>query len=96
MQETQIDNSPIEKKTFTSGEFSMLTLMKEIKRVVLVNYWFEYREKLKIKCFFGIFGLPGFSAREKNNDFLVDYPCKGAVFLIENLIDEIEVVQVEN
>ena len=38
------NQSPIE-NLFTSSFFSMATLIDEIKRVVLVKYDFEYREK---------------------------------------------------
>ena len=48
MQGLHIDNSAIEKFSITR-KLSMLTLMGEIKRVVLVKDKFEYREKLK--CF---------------------------------------------
>ena len=38
----------------------MPTVMEEEKPVVLVKYVFEYREKLKLKVSFEIFGLSGF------------------------------------
>ena len=50
MQGLQIDNSPIENFS-TTRIFSMWTLIEEIKLVVLVIFDFEFREKLKLKCF---------------------------------------------
>ena len=48
----------------------MPTLMEEIKPVVLVNYEFENREKLKSNCFFLEFSdYQDTDARETNNDF---------------------------
>ena len=47
MQGTQIDNCPIQTFSATKN-FSMPTLIEEMKPVVLVKYEFQYREKLKI------------------------------------------------
>ena len=51
MQGTPIDNFPI-KNLSTTKFFLMPSLIEEMEPVVLVKFEFEYREKLKIGCFF--------------------------------------------
>ena len=46
IQETQMDNWPIEKFS-TTKKLSIPTVMQQIKPVVLVKYGYEYRENLK-------------------------------------------------
>ena len=94
MQGTQIDDSPIEKSS-TTRMFSMPTLIKKIKPVVLVKYEFAYREKLK-SGFLEFSDYQDTDSREKNNNFLVGYSCTSAVFSIEILMEEIELVLVDN
>ena len=71
--------------------YSMPNLMEDRKAVVWLEYEFEYREKLNFKHFLRSFQtiripMPG----TKNRDFSVEYLSASAVFLIETLMEEIE------
>ena len=87
MQGTRIGNSPIEKFS-TTGKFAM--------PVVLLKCEFEYRKKFKSKCFLRNFATQDSDARVQNNGFLVEYPHASAVFSIEILMEEIELLVAEN
>ena len=96
MQGTQIDNSPIE-NFFTSRIVSISTLIEEIRLVALVKYEFEYREKLKMNCFFlDVLDYQGTDAREKKIEFSVEYSSNNVVSVIEILSEEIELVVSQN
>ena len=96
MQRTQIDNAVIENLS-ASEIFSMPTLFEEIKPVVLVKYEFEYLEKLKLKCFPWKFRTIRMLMQErKTMIFLVEYSSTSAVFSIEILMEEIELVVAHN
>ena len=57
---------------------------------------FEYGKKLKTKCFFlEISVYQDADARGKKTNFLVGNSSSGAVFLIEILMEEIEMVVAE-
>ena len=91
MQGTQIDNPPLEKVS-TTGKFLMPTVIENMESVVLVD--FEYSRKIKIKSFSSDY--QDTDAREKDNDFLGEYPSISAVFSIKTLMDEIELVVAQN
>ena len=86
MQGTRIGNSPIEKFS-TTGNFAM--------PVVLLKCEFEYR-KFKSNSFLRNFATQDSDARVQNNGFLVEYPYASAVFSIEILMEEIELLMAEN
>ena len=68
----------------------MLTLMEEIKPVVLGKNEFEYREKTKIKISSWEFSNHQDSdAKEKNKGFWFEYSSINAVFSIDILMEEI-------
>ena len=95
MQGTQIKKFPIEEVS-TTRKFSMLTLQNKIELVVLVDYEFEFREKLKLKCFLWNFWTIRIVMQGRNNDFLIEDSSTTAVFSIEISMEEIELVVAEN
>ena len=92
MQGTQIDNSPIENLSI-ARKFSMATLIEEMKPVVLLKYDFEYREKLNLFCFvWKCRTIRILKQERKTMIFLVEYSSTSAVFWIEIMMEEIELV----
>ena len=91
MQGTQIDNSTIGNLS-TTRNLSMPTLLKAKKHVFLVKYEFEYREKLESKSFPWNFWTIRILMQGKSNDFLVEFSSKSAMFLMEILTEELELV----
>ena len=55
---------PVESSS-TSEQFSIETLMKEIKPVVTEKYGFQYRDNPKLLGLFGIFGLSKLRLKDK-------------------------------
>ena len=95
MQGPQIEKSPI-KKFSTARKFSMPTLITKIKQVVLVKYEFQYREKLKLKCFLWNFRTAKILMQGEKQWFPVEYLSTSAVFSTEILMEEIELVVAES
>ena len=75
----------------------MPTLIEKIKPVVLGKLEFEIREKLKLKCFLWNFWAFRILTEEKNNIVLViEHSSTGAVFSVDILMDETELVVAQN
>ena len=53
-------------------------------------------KKLKLKCFFKALDYQDTDAREKNNDFAVEYSSTSAVFLTEYLLEEMKLLEAQN
>ena len=85
MQGAQIDTSLIENFS-TNRNFSIPTLIEEIKHVVSDEVWFWISSK--IKMFSSEFSDQDIDAREKIIDFRNEYSSTGAVFSIEILVQE--------
>ena len=75
----------------------MPTVIEKIKQVVLVNYDFEQNESFKIKMFSSdVSDYQDTDAREKADVFVVENSSTAAVFLVEILMAEFELVVAQN
>ena len=71
----------------------MQTLMEELKPLRLVEYEFEHREKINFKAFlWKLRTIRILMEDKKKNGFLVEYLFTSTVFLIEILMEEIDLV----
>ena len=70
--------------------------MEKTKLVLTVMYEFKYREKPKKMFSLNFSHYQCSGGKEINNNFLVGNSSAGAVFLIEILMEEPELVVVEN
>ena len=85
MQETRVNKSHIE-KTSTTRKISIPTLIEEVKPVVLV----QQSRKIRTTKFSSQFlEYQDSDAMERSNDFYVENSSTGAVFSIENLMEEL-------
>ena len=74
----------------------MATLIEEIKPVVLVKFEFESREKLNLIFSLEFSDFQDTDAIQKSNDCLIENSSTSAVFSIEFLVEEIELVVAQN
>ena len=97
MQGIQLDNSSTENFS-TTRVFSMRTLIKKIKPLVLMESEFEFRKKKSILKRFSleISEHQDTDSREKNKDFLLGYSSTIALFSVEILMEETELVVAQN
>ena len=92
IQATQIDNSSIRNLLPTRLRW-MSTLVEQINFVVLGKYEFECRKRTKPKKFsLEVKYYQDTDAREKNNNFSSEYSSTSALFSIEILTEEIEIL----
>ena len=75
---------------------SMPTLMEDVRPLVLVEYEFECREKLKLEGFLWKFWIIMILMREKGNEFQFAYSSTSAEFSIEIFLELIELLVSEN
>ena len=72
------------------------TLMTEKQPLVLLEFNFEHREKLKLKSSSGSSGPSHFRCKREKCNFSFHYSFTNGVFLIETFMEENELLLAEN